>query len=174
MDVRPEQPADVAAVRALVAAAFGEEAESRLVDRIRASDGYRPAHSLVAVDGDEVVGHVMLSDATLVGDDGTDRTVAQLSPLAVLPARQRTGIGSALVREACRLADEAGEPFVLLQGSPAYYPRLGFEPTGPLGITQPLPDWAPPEASMLVRLSAYDPALRGRVVYPPTFDGVGS
>ena len=172
MLVRPEEPADFDAVRALVAAAFGSESEARLVDLIRASGGYRPAQSLVAVDGGEVVGHVMLSDATLVADDGTERTVAQLSPLAVLPARQKAGIGSALVREACRIADEAGEPFVLLQGSPAYYPRLGFEPTVPHGITQPLPDWAPPEASMLVRLSAFDPAVRGRVVYPPAFDEV--
>lgn len=97
----------------------------------------------------------------------------RLAPLAVVPARQKAGIELALVREACRLADESGEPFVLLQGSPAYYPRLGFEPTVPLGITQPLPDWAPPEASMLIRLSAYDAALRGRVVYPPAFDESG-
>jgi len=38
----------------------------------------------------------------------------------------------------------------------------------------PLPDWAPPEAAQVLCLSSYDPRdvrLRGRVTYPPSFDG---
>ena len=42
----------------------------------------------------------------------------------------------------------------------------------PDGIHITLPDWAPPEAAQIMRLSAYDPAIRGRLVYPPAFDNL--
>ncbi len=100
------------------------------------------------------------------------RRIAMLSPLAVAPDRQRQGVGSALVRAAVALADECGEPLVVLEGSPAYYGRLGFEPSARHGIELPLPSWASPEAAQMMRLTSYDPALTGRVVYPPAFDGV--
>ena len=56
-----------------------------------------------------------------------------------------------------------------------YYGRLGFEPAVKYGIEIHLPDWAPPEAAQVIRLTAFDPddpTLRGTVVYPPAFDGL--
>jgi putative acetyltransferase len=165
---RPERPEDEAIIAEVVEAAFGSPVEARLVALLRASPGYRPELSLVADDGGTVVGHVMITQATLV-DGSTERPVATLSPLAVAPDRQRTGIGSALVRAVTARADEQGEPLVVLEGSPAYYERFGFEPATAHGIHIDLPDWAPPEAAQVLRLRAYDPAVRGRVVYPPAF-----
>ena len=95
-----------------------------------------------------------------------------LSPLAVAPARQRQGIGSALVRSVTALAAAAGEPLVILQGDPAFYGRLGFEPAADYGIAMPLPSWAPPEAAQVMRLPRYDDAVRGRIAHPPAFDEV--
>ncbi len=69
-----------------------------------------------------------------------------------------------------RLADERGEPLVVLEGSPVYYGRLGFQRSAAYGIELPIPDWAPPEASQVLPLRNYDPSIRGRVVYPPAFD----
>ena len=89
-----------------------------------------------------------------------------LSPLSVAPTAQGRGIGSALTRKALRRADEQGEPFVLVLGHSAYYPRFGFEPATPLGIEAPA-DYGP--SWMLARLSAYNPSVRGRVVFPPAF-----
>ena len=169
--IRAEQPGDEAAIAAVVEAAFGSPAEARLVDLIRASSGFWPELSLVAVDGDRLVGHVMISAATLEGE-GESRPLATLSPLAVAPDRQRQGVGTALVRAVTQRADERGEPLVVLEGSPDYYGRLGFEPADPLGIHITLPDWAPPEAAQVLRLQAYDPSVQGRVVYPPAFDEV--
>ena len=169
--LRPETPDDHDAISAVVAAAFGSDAEARLVDAIRASPNYVPELALVAEIDGIVVGHVMISNATLRGDDG-DRQIAMLSPLAVAPDRHGHGIGSALVREVTALADARGEPLVVLEGSPIFYGRLGFEHSSPLGIELPLPSWAPREAGQVMRLQAYDPALRGRVVYPPAFDSV--
>ena len=184
--IRPESVDDHDAIGRVVAAAFESEALSELVDRIRASPEYVPEMALVAVaaregDGErdgagdgEIVGHVMISHAIIRNDDG-ERPIVMLSPLAVLPARQGSGIGGALVRAAVEVADARGEPLVVLEGSPAYYGRFGFEHSLQYGIEITLPDWAPPEAAQVIRLASFDPTdptLRGTVVYPPAFDGV--
>jgi putative acetyltransferase len=93
-----------------------------------------------------------------------------LSPLAVFPQFQRLGVGSALVREVTRRADDRGEPVIVLEGSPVFYGRLGFEYSVPYGIHLTLPSWAPAEASQILRLTNYSASLRGLVVYPAAFD----
>ncbi|WP_116998898.1 GNAT family N-acetyltransferase [Desertimonas flava] len=174
--IRPERTDDteVAAIADVVAAAFGSPAEAELVRRIRASENYLPSAALVAVSSDDgrVLGHVMVSHVGLRRPDGTLGSIASLSPLAVHPDHQRSGIGSALVHAVVAVADELGEPLVVLEGSPAYYGRLGFEYSVPLGISIHLPDWAPAEAAQVRRLANYDAAITGTVEYPPAFDDV--
>jgi putative acetyltransferase len=114
-----------------------------------------------------VVGYVMLSWVSLRGS-ARDR-ILNLTPLAVRSDRQRTGVGARLVASALALADEAGEPAVLVEGVPAYYPRFGFERASALGFRPPH-DGIPDAAFMVKRLAAWDPAIAGRVVYPPAFD----
>jgi putative acetyltransferase len=138
---------------------------------IRADACYRPEMALVAERDGEIVGHVMISDTDLVDSDVV-RRIAMLSPLAVRPDVQRDGIGSALVRGAAAIAEDIGEQIVILVGSPLYYPRFGFVDARTLGITIHLPDWAPLDAGQALKLSAYDPSLRGTVVYPPPFAGL--
>lgn len=172
--IEPESVADIPAIREVVRTAFAHQPPvPDLVDAIRASPQYEPRLSLVArVDG-QVVGFVMVSHATLVDDavpGGPGHDVLTLSPLAVAPDRQRRGVGSALVRAALAAAEEAGAGLVTLEGSPAYYGRLGFRPAADLGITFTLPEWAPPEAAQALPLSGYRPEMRGRLVYPPAFD----
>ncbi len=171
MNIREEREEDRDAIAAVVAAAFGSQREAALVDAIRASDNFVPALSLVAEVEGEVVAHVMLSYATLHDGDAS-RRILTLSPLAVAPDYQRRGIGGALVRSAVAGADERGEPLVVLEGSPAYYGRFGFEHSVGRGITIHLPSWAPPEAAQVIVLEAYDPSIGGHVVYPPAFDAV--
>lgn len=173
--IRAERDDDLPAIRRVVTDAFESTVEADLVDRIRASPEYVPEMALVAVVAGEVVGHVMVSDAQVRDDDGRCHRIVMLSPLAVAPAHQGRGIGAALVAAVTRIADARGEPFVVLEGLPRYYPRLGFEPAGPLGLRLPLPEWAPAEAAQVLRLSAFDPddpRLRGDVVYGAAFDGL--
>ena len=85
--VRPEQPADHAAIAQIVESAFESEAEALLVDRIRTSPGYIAELALVAIVDGDIVGHVMISHAELTNAGGT-RTIAMLSPLAVAPEHQ--------------------------------------------------------------------------------------
>ena len=167
--IEPERAADHQAVRRVVAAAFADHPEvADLVELIRASPKCEPELALVARRGGDVVGHVMISHAELV-DGAAAWDVLTLSPLAVRPDVQRQGVGSALVVEALRRADATGAAVVILEGSPAYYSRFGFRDARTLGVTIDLPDWAPPDAGQVYPLSAYDLAVRGRLVYPPAF-----
>ena len=156
----------------IVAAAFGRAEEAVLVDDIRASEEFVPELSLIAERDGRIVGHVMISHARLRADDGTERRIGTLAPLAVTPDVQRTGIGSALVREVAARAEAMGEPLVVLEGSPDYYGRLGFEHSVRHGIRIDLPSWAPAEAAQVMRLAGYEPSMRGLVVYSAAFDEV--
>jgi len=171
LTIRPERPEDHDAIGAVVEAAFGSPAEALLVERIRASDGYRAELALVADLDGAVVGHVMISDAELHTPDAV-RRLAMLSPLAVSPAHQKEGIGGELVGTACQLAADAGEALVVLEGSPVYYGRFGFEPSSTYGIDLPIPDWAPRDASQIRWLGEVDPTMTGNVVYSSAFDGL--
>ena len=171
LEIRVECNADHPSVSTVVAAAFGSPEEARLVEAVRASAKFVPELSLVAdVDG-QIVGHVMISYAT-IRDAKAQHRIAVLAPLAVAPGFQRRGMGSALVRRVTARADERGEPLVVLQGSPVFYGRLGFEYSVPYDIHMTLPSWAPAEASQVLRLRNYTASIRGQVVYPPAFDAV--
>ncbi len=163
--IRAETPGDRDAIAAVTRAAFGRETEARMIEAIRDSDGFVRELSLVAEDAGEIVGHVVLA---YVGLEGSERRLLELGPIAVTPGRQRQGIGSALVRESLRLADERGEPLVLVLGHPWYYPRFGFRRASELGLAPPDPA-IPDDAWMAVPLGAYDPAIRGRVAFPAAY-----
>ncbi|MGH8996873.1 MAG: GNAT family N-acetyltransferase [Acidimicrobiales bacterium] len=154
---------DRPSVRALVRAAFfasdGGREELDIVERTWSSGAAVPGLELVAVDGGDVVGHVL----TAFGDLG-GQAVAAVAPLAVAPSHQRHGIGTALMESLLKGAEGARLPLVLLLGSPDFYRRFGFEPAAALGITYAAVDRADP-AFQARRLSAFDPALAGVFVY---------
>ena len=165
MRVRVETRRDRDAIAAVAEAAFGKAREARMIDAIRASDGFVPELSLVAEEEGRIVGHVLLSYVEL---EGASRRLLELGPMSVLPERQRRGIGGELVRAALGAAEARGEPLVLVLGHPSYYPRFGFRRASELGLAPPDPR-IPDAAFMAMPLAAYDPALRGRVVFPPAY-----
>ena len=169
MEIRTEEDRDHDGVRAVHASAFGEHgaAVADLADALRRE--YLPGRglSLVAVDGAEVIGHVLFTRSLL---DAPRRLVEVrvLSPLGVLPGRQRQNVGSALVREGLRRLADGPVPVVFLEGSPNYYPRLGFSPGADSGFRKPslrIPD----PAFQVVKLPAYAEWMTGTLVYSPIF-----
>jgi len=170
--IRPEREEDHPAIAEVVRAAFVRHPDevATFVERIRASEHFIPELALVAEDASGVVAHVMLS---WVGVEGGSRPrILNLTPMSVRPDRQRTGIGTKLILDALGRAEEAGEPAVLVEGIPGYYPRFGFEPASALGFISPAPG-IPDEAFMVKRLPGYASELAGRIVYPATFDVLG-
>jgi putative acetyltransferase len=166
--IRPETPADHADIRTVVDDAFGDTITGDLVEAIRASDRFVPDLSLVAVSGGQTLGHVMSSYVDIVP---VEARLLQVGPLAVLPAHQRQGIGSALMRETVRIAEERDEPLLLIEGNPAYYGRFGFTRADKHGI-EPPPEALAAKYFMIRPLARYDPSLRGRAVYPPETFGI--
>jgi putative acetyltransferase len=123
MEIREETPADHAAIGEVVRRAFGDEPVAELVECLREDEVVVAA--LVAVEDGQVVGHIMFTE-TPIETDGGEIAGAILSPLAVIPERQKVGIGSALVRRGIEVCRERGRVALLVLGHPTYYPRFGF------------------------------------------------
>jgi putative acetyltransferase len=124
MRVRPETEADRAAVRAVNEAAFETDAEADLVEGLRGSGV--SLVSLVAEADGEIIGHILFSPVSL--SDHVNLNLMGLGPMAVVPDRQRKGVGSALVRQGLMCCKDLGARAVVVVGHPEYYPRFGFAP----------------------------------------------
>jgi len=161
--VRQERAGDERELAALIDAAFGDAETSEFTARIRASAGYVPELTFVADDDGELVGFTMLSHVT-----AGEREVLILTPMAVRPDRQRVGVGKQVVRAAIAAADARGEPVVLVEGVPSYYPQFGFRSASELGFERPDPR-IPEAAWMALPLTAWDPDVAAPVVYPGFF-----
>ena len=162
--IRDVQDRDRDTILALVRAAFtdvtrdGSE-EVQIVLETWERNAVATGLDLVAHDGELIIGHV-LGD---VGDLGGHPIVA-IAPLAVEPGHQGTGVGTALMQELLRRAEQAGWPVVFVLGDPRYYGRFGFEPSGPLDITYPPVGPGDPHF-MARRFADYDDSLRGTFSY---------
>lgn len=165
MAIRDQMADDADAVRAVLLAAFVDEPEVAGLETVLA--GRADSTGYVAVRGDDVVGHVRLTRGWV---DAPERLVEVevLSPLSVLPAFHRQGIGRALVDHALARAADDGVPAVFLEGDPAYYRRLGWQPASSIGVTPPS-DRIPIEACQVACLPAFEPWMRGRLVYADAF-----
>ena len=170
MKIRQEEERDRAAVYDIVREAFrsadhSDGHEHDLVEALRESDAFIPDLSLVAEEGSSIVGHVLFTKVCI-----GDSTQLALAPLSVLPAWQRRGIGSALVREGHNIARSLGFGYSVVLGSERYYSRFGYVPARQYGITAPFD--APDENLMACKLRDDAPAVAGIVVYAPEF-GIG-
>jgi putative acetyltransferase len=142
IDIRDERPGDVAAIREVNRRAFAQDEEGRIVDALRANGA--ATLSLVAIDDDVVVGHIMFSPLFVGAVQG-----AALGPMAVAPSQQRQGIGSRLVEIGIELLRSMGCPFTVVIGHPEFYPRFGFQPAASYGLTC---EWEVPAEAFLVKV----------------------
>ena len=121
--IRNEESKDIQQVTEILKTAFPTDAESKLVNALRANG--KAIISLVAVEGDEVLGHILFSPVTTTPPSLQEGI--GLAPVAVRRDIQSQGIGSQLIREALRLCQELEFDFCVVLGSPKYYQRFGFE-----------------------------------------------
>ena len=152
--IREEAAGDFDQIAALLDLAFGGSDESCLVEGLRADGAVIAALSAVEND-DRVLGHILFSELP-IETGGEPLRAAALAPLAVLPERQRQGVGSDLTRaglEACR---KRGVAAVVVLGDPDYYPRFGFSS----------------EAARNLRAPFSGPAFMAMELTPGCLDGV--
>ena len=163
VQIREEKPNDWGAVRELTRLAFGGPEEADLVDSLR-SDGDVVA-SLVAVEGRDIVGHILFSKLPIETAARTIRGAA-LAPMAVRPDRQGRGIGSALVREGLEICRRRGAEAVVVVGHEDYYPRFGFSPEKARTLCAPFSG----NAFMALEIARGVLGVgKGKVRYPPAF-----
>ena len=116
------------------------------------------------------MGHILFSPVT-IESKGTSFEAIALAPMAVLPAYQRKGIGSQLVRAGFEECRRLGHEIIVVLGHPDYYPRFGFVPAKQKGIDCEFE--VPEEAWMILELR--EGALAGRrgiVRFQPEFHEV--
>ena len=141
ISLSPLGQADPDAVEALLDAAFGAYRHGRTAYRLREGMAAIPHLSLAAFDDGELIGSLQCWPIELAREGGAADPLVLVGPVAVRPDRQRDGIGKTLMIELLRVADESGEPALLLIGDPEYYDRFfGFtaEATGGWDVPGPV------------------------------------
>jgi putative acetyltransferase len=127
-----EGPEDISGIRLVNQLAFDGNYEADVVDRLR--ENCPSILSLVAKQGDEVLGHILFSPARIVQEAGWTVSGMGLGPLAVHPQHQGKGIGSVLCQVGMQRMEAESYPFVIVLGHPTYYPRFGFVKASTHGI----------------------------------------
>jgi putative acetyltransferase len=196
--VRLEQPGDATRIRQVNELAFEGAAEADLIEALRASGGItlsvvailggveidepalevsafvanekpRRGHVGPEVYGGEIAGHALVTPVTVSTDHG-EVALLGLGPVAVLPAEQRRGIGSHLVKTCLEWLRAQGHAGIVAVGEPGYYQRLGFIPAGRWGLRWEVE--VPNESFMALELSPGRlGGMAGVVRYRPEFAG---
>ena len=123
MKIVPELPEHRPAVLELNRLAFKGDEESRLIKNLARDNSILA--SFVAVDGDEIVGHILFSPLYVIADGKRVDAVA-LAPMCVVPSRQKQGIGTLLVEHGIAAMKSAGHEAIIVLGHVNFYPRFGF------------------------------------------------
>ena len=122
MIIRQERPEDYDTVYHVVKEAF-ENAEytdgneQNLVAALRKSKSFIPELSLVAVEDEKIVGHILFTKAVVQGVE-----VLALAPLSVLPDYQNRGIGLSLTYKIIEVhAEKLKLPVRSIPGQPSKF-----------------------------------------------------
>ena len=160
LEIRESAPGDLASIEALYPEAFPDE---DLLPLVRDLLQEAPVTlSLVGMIGASLAGHIVF---TRCGVGGCGESLALLGPLAIAPAFQRQGVGSAMIRAGLREQEDAGVTQVYVLGDPAYYGRFGFLAERRVEPPYPLPaDWR--DAWQSLGLGAADQPREGRLSVP--------
>lgn len=118
--------------------AFGHNKESNLVKNLLNDDSAKPILSLLAIDDEQAVGHILFTKVRITGNEDALSAMI-LAPLAILPKAQGKGVGGKLIKEGLSQLSESNFDLVFVLGHPEYYPRFGFKPAGVRGFEAPYP-----------------------------------
>jgi putative acetyltransferase len=164
---RLEEAGEAGHIYDLVHKTFGQEDEAMLVENLcKAGDALL---SIVALDEDEIVGHILLSD-TPVGTTKNLLRGAALAPLSVSALHQGQGIGGGLVMQGLRECRKLGLQVVMVLGDPDYYARFGF--SAALGAELDSPYKGDAFQALELEPGILN-GVTGKVLYPDAFKKLG-
>lgn len=152
LTIRHETAADAKMIETLHERAFGPGRFARTASRLRETGVEDTATSFVAFVATMLVGSVRMTRI-----HAGEQPALMLGPLAVEPAFEGRGIGSALMRAAIEAAKARNEALVFLVGDEPYYKRFGFRRVPAQGPSMPGP--VNPERFLVLELK--DNALPG-------------
>lgn len=134
-EIRPAEPRDHGAIRALLSASFDSPAEADLTDALRAAGDVEI--ELVADTGDEIIGHIVLSRMI------SPQSALGLGPVATAAPCRGSGVASSLIESGLALASANDWRLVFLLGDAAFYERYGFSVADAEAFTSPYagPHW---------------------------------
>lgn len=163
ISIRQEVKTDIEVIRQITQEAFKNNqhsngTEGAIIDALRTAN--QLTLSLVALSGDEIVGHIAFSPIRI---DGHDLGWYGLGPVAVEPSRHGQGIGTALINEGLARLKAMGGKGCVVAGDPHYYQRFGFQQCKTLRY-----EGLPAEYFMQLTLNGDTPT--GRVDYHDSFN----
>lgn len=167
LNIRQERLADYDAVYRVIKQAFANTEhtdgnEQNLVVELRKSKSFIPELSLVAVENDKIVGHILFTKAFV-----NDVEVLALAPLSVLPEYQNKGIGLSLIKQGHMIAFRLGYGYSVVLGHSKYYPKAGYVPASRYGIKAPFD--VSDENFMAVKLNDEAENIEGVIQYDGAF-----
>ena len=162
-DHPPRNSADIDAIYALTTTAFAPQpfsygSEPDIINRLRDAGGLR--FSFVAERDGQILGHVALSPVAINGQSNW----FGLGPIAVIPERQKQGVGTALMKRALAGLQQITASGCVLVDNPDFYSRFGFVSNGALTYFD-----TPTQYVQFTHLTGSEP--RGEITYHDAFGG---
>ena len=112
-----------------------------LIEEIRDSEYYIPELSFVAELDGKLVGHFLFSRFPLSStpnggyiDDGGEKNIVMLAPVAVHADYFHQGIGSAMITQGIEKVRNAGYKGITVEGDYHFYNRIGFQTSSEFNI----------------------------------------
>lgn len=131
--IRPERPAEVGVINAVIMQAFadvpgGDGHQSYMVEKLRGEG--QLTFSFVSINEGRPVGHICVLPVKVITEEGNNELEGYyaLGPVAVLPDLQDAGHGSALVHHAIGALQGLGAKAVVTYGTTEFFSRFGFSP----------------------------------------------
>ncbi len=141
MKIRDSNEREVPEIEQVHIVAFGSDEGpevGKLAVDLLSDPTAKPYLSLVAIESDNIIGHILFTKATLLGAEKPVK-IQLLAPLAVVPDRQNSGVGLQLINEGLKRLKESNTELVFVLGHPGYYPKCGFTPAFKHGFEAPYP-----------------------------------